>query len=240
MQDSANPTPPVSPVQPQSNPEVGTSEANFQAQAPPQSSQTVNQSQNYTEQYQESPYQEENIGVDPNQAQAAYFPNIARPTAEELVYEWQAPSRPFKERSRKFYTTVIIISILISLILFFAGQFLPIAVIVAVVFLFYVLSTIPPTTVVTQFTTFGIRFEEQLYYWEELGRFWFDEAHGQRMVHLEVARFPNRLTLMIGQADELLIEEMLGEILLQQKPLPTTYEKAAAWLAEKLPLEVDK
>lgn len=169
-----------------------------------------------------------------------YFPGVPKPDPEQVVYAWEAPSRPFQEKSRQFYTTVITIATLISLILFFAGQILPIAVIVAVVFLFYVMSTIPPTQVLTRFTNYGIRYEEQLYFWEELGNFWTDETHGQRMIHVEIGRFPNRLTLMIGQGDEDLIVDMLSEVLPFQKPVPTTYERAAEWLAKKIPLELDK
>src|SRR5688572_8191789 len=57
------------------------------------------------------------------------------PQQEEIVLEWDAPNRPFKKRNRQYYTTVAIIVFLISLILFFAGQFLPIAVVIAVAFL---------------------------------------------------------------------------------------------------------
>lgn len=169
-----------------------------------------------------------------------YFPGTVKPQVEELVYEWQAPSRPFKQRSKQFYTTVITISTLISLILFLSGQILPIAVIVAVVFLFYVLSTIEPGNVITQLTTYGIRHEEQLYFWEELGRFWLDETYGQRMIHIEVARFPNRLTLLVGQGDEAQLIDMLSEVLIFEKPAPTTYEKIAQWLEKQIPLEVEK
>lgn len=183
--------------------------------------------------------QDLNFQLPPQQGKE-YFPGIIKPDPEQVVYSWEAPSRPFKEKSKQFYTTVITIATLVSLILFFSGQILPIAVIVAVVFLFYVMSTIPPTTVMTQLTNYGIRYEEQLYFWGELGNFWLDEAYDQRMIHIEITRFPNRLTLMIGDGNERLIVEMLSEVLPFNKPAPTTYEKVAEWLAKKIPLELDK
>ena len=106
---------------------------------------------------------------------ADYIQDIAKPRSEDMVLEWKAPSRPFKKRNRQYHTTVITIALLLSLILFFAGQILTIAVVFAVAFLVYVMSTIPPHAVKNKLTTYGIRIEDNLYYWEELGRFWFDE-----------------------------------------------------------------
>lgn len=169
-----------------------------------------------------------------------YLPNISKPLIEELVYEWQAPNRPFKERTKQFYTTIITIAALISLIFALIGQAPMIAVIAAIVFLFYVLSTIPPTKVLTQLTTYGIRQEEQLYYWEELGRFWLDEIHDQPAIHIEVSRFPTRLTLLVGKGDLSILVDILSEVLIMQKPAPTLYEKIGAWLQEKIPLDIDK
>lgn len=166
-------------------------------------------------------------------------PALTKPIPEEDVFEWTAPSRPFKKRDRRYYTTVAAIVVLVSLILFFAGQFLPIAVVVSVGFLAYVLSSVPPHEVAIKLTTFGIRMENQLYYWEELGRFWFDEKFHQPLVHIETARFPGRMTLVLGPVPAADMRELLSEVLLEQKPEPTFIDKAGAWLEEKIPLEVE-
>jgi len=165
------------------------------------------------------------------------IPGIHKPIQEELVFEWQAQSRPFKQRTRQFFSTILIIGLLISLILFFAGQVLPIAVVVAIVFLVYVLSVIPPGTAYHAVTTFGIRIEDQLYYWEELGRFWFTEKYQQKIIHIEVARFPWRLNMLLGEVPEKDLAEIIAEVLVQQTPALTTYEKMATWLQEKIPLD---
>lgn len=169
----------------------------------------------------------------------ATLPTYLKPPAEEVVYVWQAPSRPFKQRKRRYFTTVITIALLISLILFFAGQFLPIAVVVAVAFLSYVMATIPPHVVTHQLTTFGIRLEDELYYWEEMGWFWFTSKYGQRMLNIEIGRFPNRLVLMLGDTSEDDLRYMLEAVLVEQTPPPTYYERAAAWISEKIPLDVE-
>ncbi len=176
---------------------------------------------------------------DPNQA-ANRFPGVPKPLPEETILDWYAPSRPFKKRTRQYYSTVAIIVILISMILFFAGQFLPIAVVISVAFLAYVLSVVPPGMVKHALTTFGIRVEGTLYYWDEMGRFWMTQKYGQPLLHIEVMRFPGRITLLLGDISEADMTEILSEVLLNQKPEPTFYDKAADWIQEKIPLEAEK
>lgn len=165
------------------------------------------------------------------------FPGITKPQPEDTILEWQAPSRPFKKRDGQYYRTVGAIVLLISLILFFAGQFLPIAVVISVGFLTYVLSSVPPENILNKITTYGIRIEENLYYWEELGRYWFENKFKQRILKIEAARFPGRVTLLIQKDDEKKISEVLSEVLLLEKPDLTFFDKSAKWLQKKIPLE---
>lgn len=165
------------------------------------------------------------------------IPGQMRPIKEETLLEWVAPSRPFKKRNRQFYSTVAIITLLVSLILFFIGQFLPIAVAISVAFLAYVLYSIPPDRITNKITTYGLRQENNLYYWEELGRFWFEDKYTDELIHIEVARFPNRISLLLGDQSKESLREILSEVLLEQKPPDTFIDKSAKWLQEKVPLE---
>jgi len=163
-----------------------------------------------------------------------------KPQKEEVLFQWQSPSRPYKQHSKQYYSTILIIAILVSTILFFANQLVFVAVIAALVFLSYVLMTTPPSTITQQLTTYGIRVENNLYYWEELGRFWFSKKFGQDLLHIEVDRFPNRITMLLGDIKKDDMHAVLSEVLLDEEPPPTFYEKAAAWLQEKLPLEIEQ
>lgn len=174
---------------------------------------------------------------DPNES--ALIPGMQRPQPEETLFEWQAPERPFKRRTRQSYTTIGLICLLIALILFFAGQFLPVAVIAAAFFVYYVLSSTPPGEITNKLTTYGIRVADNLYYWEEMGRFWITKKYDKNLLHIEVARFPFQLTILLGEVDPENMKAVLSEVLLNQKPEPTTYEKAAKWLQEKLPIDLD-
>lgn len=158
---------------------------------------------------------------------------------EQLFLEWQAPNRPFKKRNRQYYTTIAIIVLLICLILFFAGQFLPIAVVIAVAFMAYVLSAVPPETVTNQITTYGIRTDNTLYDWTILGRFWFSTKYQQRLLHVETAKLPGQLTLVVTDLDETEVVEFLSIFLRYEIPPATAFEKAARWLQEKVPLDTE-
>lgn len=157
---------------------------------------------------------------------------------ERQLYTWEAASRPFKKRDREYYTTIAIIVFLVSLILFFAGQFLFIAVLVSLAFVSYVLASVPPDHVRNVITTFGIRTGDQLFYWEELGRFWFSEKYKATLLHVETARaFPAQLLLVIDEQEKEKIKEVMLKYTIFEKPQPTWLDKAANWMQEKFPLE---
>lgn len=241
--------PPVQPVAPQTpspvkqdpygsdrgstRPQAQTSTEQFTQSPQPVPAQTDTQSnqnpnQGTAQQFDQAQYQE-----------SAFIPGMAKPQPEEVLFEWQAESRPFLQRRRKHFTTIGLICVLIAMILFFAGQLLPVAVIIAVFFLYYVLNSTPPGIINHQFTTYGIRIEDTLYYWEEFGRFWFTEKFGKPLLHIEVERFPFRLTMLLGDINKDDMQAVLSEVLLFQVPPPTTYEKVAKWLQEKLPIDMD-
>ena len=176
---------------------------------------------------------------DQDQEKEGLFPGVPKPRPKETIVAWQAPSRPFKKRDRHYYTTVAAIVFLVSLILFFAGQFLPIAVVISVGFLAYVLSSVPPHNVKIEINTYGIEIEDLLYYWEEMGRFWVDEKFGQELLTVEVARFPGRIILMFEDGKKEELKKILAEVLIEEKPTDTFYDKAAKWLQDKIPLELN-
>lgn len=184
-----------------------------------------------------------NTAPTPNRAtppqESAVLPGTYKPLPEELILEWIAPSRPFRKPNRRFFTTITIIGVLIGLILFFANQILPVAVVFAVVFLTYVLFSIPPGDVRYRLTTYGVRIEDKLYYWEELGRFWFTQQYKIDLLHIEVSRFPNTIHLLMGEIPVEAMQEILSEVLLHERPPLSPVEKAAKWLQDKVPLDLE-
>jgi hypothetical protein len=157
---------------------------------------------------------------------------------EHMLLEWDAPSRPFKKRDREYYTTIGIIVFLLSLILFFAGQFLFIAVLISLAFVSYVLASVPPDHHHIAITSFGIHVGEQMYYWEELGRFWFSEKYKSNVLHVETARaFPSQLILLLGDKTVEEVKKTMLKNAVFEVPRPTWLDNAAKWMTEKFPLE---
>ncbi|MEX0895774.1 MAG: hypothetical protein WDZ94_02430 [Patescibacteria group bacterium] len=224
------------------------SQQDSQAETQAQQSNPTQKPENQQSQSDQPPTQEQPQNQPPqsdtadpamtDEEAAAMLPNY-KPQKEEVLFEWQSPSRPFKKHSRQYYSTIMVIASLISVILLFASQFVFVAVIVALVFLYYVLMTTPPSNITQQLTTYGIRVENNLYYWEELGRFWFTKKHGQDILHVEVARFPNQLSMLLGELKKDDMDDVLSEVLLHEQPPPTTYEKAAGWLHRQIPLDLE-
>lgn len=159
---------------------------------------------------------------------------------EKLMLQWEAPNRPFKKRDREYYTTIAVIVFLLSLILLFAGQFLPIAVVISVGFLSYVLASVPPEKITNAVTTYGIHTDKQFFFWDELGRYWYTTKFKEPLLHIETSRFPGRITLLMGNVDQDRLNTILKAYLVNEQPLPTFLDNAAEWLQEKIPLDKDE
>lgn len=167
-------------------------------------------------------------------------PGYYRPIPEETLVSWEAPARPFKKRKKQFFSTVFIIALLVALILFFAGQVLPVALVISVVFLVYVTAMIPPQNVSVKLTNYGFYIDKDAYAWYEMGRFWFEKKQGFDTLQIELGRFPGRLSLVLLDGvtpTKKSLEEVLSEVLLKEKPKPTTFEKISSWFGDNIPLE---
>jgi len=162
---------------------------------------------------------------------------IEKPDPEEDLFVWTAPNRPFKKRNREFFTTVFLIVFLVSLILFFANQFLPIAVVLALGFLTYVLSSVPPEMIENKLTTYGIHTGTHMAYWFDMGRYWYTKRYNTYILHVETAGFPYRMMLLFTEKEKAEIEKHMDKYLIKETPVPTAWDKTATWLQEKIPLD---
>jgi hypothetical protein len=127
---------------------------------------------------------------------------------------------------------------LLSLILFFAKEFLLIGVILAIGFVSYVLASVVPDKTTHTLTNKGIRTSEKLFEWETMGRFWWDEKWKQTYVSIEApGRIPSMVILLVDKEEKESVDQILKTYLINQKPEPTWFDNAAKWLSEKVPLE---
>lgn len=182
--------------------------------------------------------------MEEDQTQAALAQTEARdpvaspgPQKEKELFSWKAPARPFKKRDKEFFTTVLALAFLIGLILFFVEGILPVAVVIALVFLVYVLSTVEPEEVEHAVTTKGVSFVGKKYRWEELTRFWFTKRFGNELLVFESLGIPNRIEMVVQEADKERIKNAVEDYLVYEEAAPNFLDKAAAWFSKQVPLE---
>lgn len=174
---------------------------------------------------------------DPNLPPSGYYPP-GPPEKLELLYSWKAPERPFKKRSREWYTTAGSIIFLLCVILIFIKEWLLITVLMALGFYLYVSTNVKPEEVENYIYNHYIGIGKAQYPWEVLGRFWFDKKYDEEILYIENFNgFPARLSLLVGKAKKQEIVSILEQYLLQEKPEKTQMELAGEWLQRKVPLE---
>ncbi len=164
-------------------------------------------------------------------------PEAAVAQPEKELLKWTAASRPYKPLDRQLFATGVIIAILVSIISAFAGEWMPIAVIIAMVLAYYMWSTVPPEDTEYTITTRGIRAHRQLYLWQALTRWWLEDTGGHKILVVDTPlNFPKRLHLGLGSQDADQVANIMSKYLLQEKPAETALDKAGRWLADKFPL----
>jgi hypothetical protein len=156
---------------------------------------------------------------------------------EKVFLAWASPSRLFKKRDKEYFTNIAAIVFLLSIILVFAREFVLIAAVISIVFLVYVLSTVPPEEVAQKITNLGIESAGHFYRWEELMEFWFEKQWGQTMLVLRPYLGPRIIVLLGSQGEEKVRELIAKHIPFREVPDKTWVDNAASWLTKKIPLE---
>lgn len=156
----------------------------------------------------------------------------------KTLLEWSAPERPFKRRDREYFTTIGAIVFLLAVILLFLQEWLLIAVIIALLFVVYIMATIEPRKVEHKITNRGITTGGKMYRWGQLGRFWFGEKWGGKILYIEnFLGLPGRLILLLGEIKEEQVKEILSDYLSFEEPEKTWVDNASEWLSRRVPLE---
>lgn len=159
-----------------------------------------------------------------------------REPERELV-TWMAPARPFKRRDQRFYITLVAIAAICGLILFLADGWLPVVLIISLVFLFYVLSTIEPENIEYQVTNQGIRIAGITTGWEVARRFWFTKRFDNELLVVETITLPGRLEMVITPEIKPKLEEELAKYLVFEKAPASLLDRSANWFGRRLPQE---
>src|SRR3989344_4417166 len=182
----------------------------------------------------EKPNPEQNLDPDEHLA-----PKMGEAGEIKTLLTWHGPSRPFRKKDNSYYRTVAIIVGLLVIIALFAHEFMLILVILALMFVSYVLAFIPPDDIDYKISTQGITSGDHFYFWHNLGAFWFKEKEGQRVLFIQTAvNFPGQLMLVLGSVDEEEVKRVVARFLpYHEMPQTPLMEKWAEGLQKHFPLE---
>ncbi|HSD98932.1 MAG TPA: hypothetical protein VLB73_04555 [Patescibacteria group bacterium] len=161
------------------------------------------------------------------------------PYAVKTLLSWKAPGRPYKKRTRGYFTSMLLLTVLIEVILFLFSQYALMAVVGSLVFLSLALAFTPPSNFQYRISTEGIMVEDHFFLWEELYDFYFKKRNGIDVLHIRTyAMIPGELTLTLGDLTEQHVKQALLPYLPYREYVkPTMMEKSADWLSKNFPLE---
>ena len=162
-------------------------------------------------------------------------PVVVRPEPERDLVTWQAPARPFKRRNKEFYVTIVAIAAIVGLILFLVEGFMPVILIVSLVFLFYVLNTVEPEEIEYKITSKGIKVVDKRIGWGVMVRFWFSRRFDNDLLVVETLTLPGRMEFVVNPEQKQNIKKALLKYLPEEKAPPSSLDKAANWFSKKLP-----
>jgi hypothetical protein len=155
------------------------------------------------------------------------------------ILEWEAPGRPFRKRTKQYYLTAMLITLLVEVILFLFSEYLLMLVVFSLLFVAFALAKIPPRDFKYRISSEGITIEDRFFLWQELYDFSFKNKDGYETLHISTqAYLPGELILTLGkEPQEKVKSAILPYLPLREYVRPTFVDKAADWLSRNFPLE---
>ncbi|MEK7071116.1 MAG: hypothetical protein AAB966_04875, partial [Patescibacteria group bacterium] len=106
------------------------------------------------------------------------MPEEAQKENPQVIFTWEAPLRPYVKRSSEVIRFYIALAILITLIVFFFGDYILLIPIWGLMFIFYVFTVTPPHAVTHKITKFGVETSGHTFRFEDLAYFYFSHRFG--------------------------------------------------------------
>lgn len=160
---------------------------------------------------------------------------VVRRELEHVLVTWKAPGRPFKRRDRQYFVTIFAIAGIISLVIFLAEGLMPVILIISLVFLYYILSTVPPEEIEYKITTKGIKIADKLIEWQLLSKFWMGHRMDNEVLFFDTFQIPGRIELVINSGIKNELEKEISAYIPLEKAPDSTIDKLTSWVSQKLP-----
>ena len=152
---------------------------------------------------------------------------------EKKILDWESYDRPHKVWGKEFYSSVIVIAFLVSVILFFIEGVMPVVVVWSLVFMLWAMNKTEPKLTNNKMTTWGLRSTDKLYSFEEMNQFWFETKWSTRLLRINLSQSPWHVVFVISENIEDKIKEELSKRVPFMEPVPTAIDKFTKWLGEK-------
>lgn len=156
---------------------------------------------------------------------------------EKVLLEFEAYDRPHKVWTKEFYSSVIVIAFLVSVILYFIEGVMPVVVIWALVFMLWAMAKTEPAIVKVSLTSWGLRTTDKVYRYEEMVNFWFETKWTNRLMRINLSGLPWHLVVVIDPSQEEKIKSLVGKNVIYLEPEITWIDRAIKWVGKKMPLE---
>lgn len=157
----------------------------------------------------------------------------------KTLLSWHASARPFRRREKEYYMNLAVITLAVMVILFLFSQYMLMLLVVALVFLNYALTTVPPHDFRYRITTQGIIVEDHFYYWDDFYDFYFKTVEGELMAYVTIRSYiPTVLALTLGDIHRDQLQSVLIKYLKYREVVrPSFLERAGDWLSQTFPLD---
>jgi multisubunit Na+/H+ antiporter MnhG subunit len=117
------------------------------------------------------------------------------------IYTWTAPDRIVPRKPKSWYTIVGLISIVCIFLSILMGNFMLVFAILAIIFLIYVISTVPSQIVECAITNKGVRVQDEVFLWNDIDHFWISKRDEQLVINIELKEFKGRIIVLVGSGD---------------------------------------
>ena len=156
---------------------------------------------------------------------------------ETILFEWNSYERPQKKWSKEFYSSVIVMAFLASVIFYFIEGIMPVLVIWAMVFMLWAMSRTEPRMERYAISSWGLKTKDTTYRFETMNNFWFENKWGGRLMRINIAGAPWHLVIVINSESEEKIKKLMLQNVTYQEPAVTWSDRLVKWLGDKIPLE---
>ena len=121
-----------------------------------------------------------------------------------------------------------------SIVLFIAEGIMPVVLLVSLIFLFYILSTVPPENIAYEITNKGIKLAGKETPWGSVSSFYITSKPGGEVLIFDTTFFPGRMELVINPDLKDALKKEVSAYTPYKEKTPSLLDKLIGWMTRKL------